>query len=151
MAKQKSQYKDNFQLILSMSSKSIKDKPLMCQDNGKTVDLLIRMELWWISTKMQDWSVRAIHVYKHSNLILVTNTKQEISLENLHNTRSRSMVQGEIITDILCFHEKINMVDYIRTFPSIINFEEFESVIIISWKKKGESTYDMYSPKTLTF
>lgn len=136
MANQMSQYKDNFQLIVSTSSKSIKDKPLTCQDHGKTVDLLIRMELWWIKTKMQDWSVRATHVYKRSNLILVTNTKQEISLENLHNTRSWSMVQGEITTDILCFHEKKKMVDYIRTFLSIINFEEFESVIIISCKKE---------------
>ena len=85
---------------------------------------------------MQDWSVRAIQINNRSNLTLVINTKQEISLENLHNTRSWNMVQWEIITDILCYHEKINMVDCVRTFPSIINFEEVESAIIISWKKK---------------
>lgn len=33
----------NFLHIVRTSSKSIKDKPLMCQDNWKTVDTLI----WW--------------------------------------------------------------------------------------------------------
>lgn len=55
---------------------------------------------------MQDWSVRAIQINNRSNLTLVINTKQEISLENLHNTRSWNMVQWEIITDILCWKDK---------------------------------------------
>lgn len=71
--------------------------------NRRYVDM---MELWWISTKMQDWSVRAIQINNRSNLTLVINTKQEISLENLHNTRSWNMVQWEIITDILCWKDK---------------------------------------------